>query len=209
MKAYHTLVTGDSGGGKTTLMRELYHRPGVECRVVWVNHNSETGLGGHGNRDAETVDSLRGLRTSTARSVNYHVDDQEAGLERTVEFAVEYWEECGVPVQVMVDECDNVWPSKQDDASDNALKWALHEGRDRGLVVRMATQDPSDLKPYTPLKQCRYLVWVGEWSGWHEGFLNAHDWIPRSELPKNDYRYVVMNKRGDVVFEDRTDPDFG
>ena len=49
MQAYHTLVAGDSGGGKTTYLREAHDTyPGLS---IWIDH-SDDGVDGIGLRDA-------------------------------------------------------------------------------------------------------------------------------------------------------------
>lgn len=196
MRAEHALICGDSGGGKTTLMREMYQT--FEGVSIWINHNSERVPG----RSVSTVTELSnavegGTRRinfqgaaigaiQAARSVAYHVIDDR--------------------VQIIVDEAQNFLPDGSVDA-DNPLKQALHEDRSEGVRVVVATQDPSDLA-YTPIKQVQYISWVGGWSVFHDGFIRYFS-IPRDELPTAPYEFVVFDKRMNVQHRGKTKEKFG
>jgi hypothetical protein len=107
--------------------------------------------------------------------------------------AHDYHRQTGYPTQVIADEAQDGMLPDGDVEADNPVKRMLHEDRDKALKVQVATQDPQDLE-YTPLKQCRYWVWVGEWSTFHRGFINYFD-LPKSELPTEPYQVVVFDKR--------------
>ncbi|ELZ78105.1 hypothetical protein C455_10498 [Haloferax larsenii JCM 13917] len=120
--------------------------------------------------------------------------------------AHEYHEATGFPTQVVFDEAHNVLPDGEVE-SDNPVKKMLHEDRDKALKVVIATQDPSDLE-YTPIKQCKYWVWVGEWAVFHDGFLRYFS-IPRDDLPTEPYQYVVFDKRMNVLHRAETQEVYG
>lgn len=199
MKAYSTLVAGDTGGGKTTLMREMHDRfPGLS---VWVNHNGESNVAGVRARGAA---GIRGARRNT---VNLQTSDVNDGTRIAREVGREYFDRTGYPFQVVVDEAQNDALPDGSTVPDTPTRRGLHEDRDHGGKWVVATQDPSDLH-YTPLKQCRWFVWCGTPSAWHQGFLDY--WrIDRSVLPDDAYSFVVMDKNMEPVYRGETNPKYG
>jgi hypothetical protein len=204
MQAYHTMVGGDSGGGKTTYLRQAQAEyPGLS---IWINHAGADGLSGRDLEDAATVRTEREARRSDATRLNWVTDDPLKTAREARRVAHDYHETTGYPTQVIVDEAqDGVLPDGDVDA-DNPVKKMLHEDRDRALKVQVATQDPQDLE-YTPLKQCKYWVWVGEWSTFHRGFINYFD-LPKSELPTEPYQFVVFDKRMNVLHRGETSEEY-
>lgn len=197
MKAEHALVCGDSGGGKTTLMREMHQTfDGVS---IWINHNSERVPG----RSVSTVTELANAIEAGARRINLTTSDALAAVEaaRSVAYHV-----VDGRTQIVVDEAHNLLPDGSVDA-DNPLKQSLHEDRSEGVRVVVATQDPSDLA-YTPIKQVQYITWVGGWSVFHDGFIRYFS-IPRDELPTEAFEYVVFNKRMEVEYRGETEEQYG
>lgn len=197
MKAEHALVCGDSGGGKTTLMREMHQTfDGVS---IWINHNSERVPG----RSVSTVTELANAVEGGARRINLTATDALGAVEaaRSVAYHV-----VDGRTQIIVDEAHNLLPDGSVDA-DNSLKQSLHEDRSEGVRVVVATQDPSDLA-YTPIKQVQYITWVGGWSVFHDGFIRYFS-IPRDELPKAAFEYVVFNKRMEVEYRGETEEQYG
>ena len=200
MKAEHALVCGDSGGGKTTLMREMHATfDGVS---IWINHNSER------VEPAETVSTVGELAAAVERGVSridYQcgADDALAAVEAAR--SVAYHSHDG-RTQIIVDEAHNLLPDGSVDA-ENPLKQALHEDRGEGVRVVVATQDPSDLA-YTPIKQVQFITWVGGWSVFHDGFIRYFS-IPRDKLPTEAFEYVVFNKRMGVEYCGETQERFG
>jgi len=197
MRAEHALICGDSGGGKTTLMREMHQTfDGVS---IWINHNSERVPG----RSVSTVSELSNAIQSGTRRIDLTTTDALAAVEaaRSVAYHV-----VDGRTQIVVDEAHNLLPDGSVDA-DNSLKQALHEDRSEGVRVVVATQDPSDLA-YTPIKQVQYITWVGGWSVFHDGFIRYFS-IPRNELPTEAFEYVVFNKRMEVEYRGETEEQYG
>jgi hypothetical protein len=116
--------------------------------------------------------------------------------------AHDYHDETGFPTQVVADEAQDGMLADGDVEADTPIKRMLHEDRDEALKIQVATQDPQDLE-HTPLKQCKYWVWVGEWSTFHRGFLN-HFNLPREELPTEPYQVVVFDRRMNVLHRTET-----
>lgn len=200
MKAYHALITGDSGGGKTTLAREVHVE--ADWTSIWINHNAERVPDGRGHSSATTVQSPSQLREAVAggyTAINYRTTDATTAIQHAR--SIGYYE-TQRPVQIIVDECQSIMPDGCDE--ENVLKRCLHQDRDMGIRAVLLTQDPSDLD-YTPLKQVQFWAWCGPWSGFHDGFLNAHSWIDRSALPTQQYHYVVLNKRGKELYRGETE----
>jgi DNA helicase HerA-like ATPase len=206
MQAHHTLVTGDSGGGKSTLLREMqFNFNGLS---VWVNHDGADGLTGRGGRNATTVHSAAALRSASSPRINYRVskDSLTDALAAARETAIQYREDTGYPAQVILDECQTEADEKLEPS--HPLKRMLHEDRDKGVKTVLSTQDPSDLqKNYSMIKQCKLFAWVGEWSVFHDGFIRYFN-IPRDELPTEPYRYVVFDKRMRVQYRGETSEEY-
>jgi len=200
MKSHHALVAGDSGGGKTTLLRELHV---VNDPSIWINHNREDVPTGHQRDDATSVRSLPELKKAIAAgktTINYRVDNQKTGVRHARSIGYHRTDS----LQVIVDEAQNILPDNAE--SDNPLKQGMHEDRDEGIYYRVASQDPGDIDSGA-LKQCAYYVWVGEWATFHQGFFRYFN-VPTEELPTEPYRYVVLNKRMGVVYRGRTKQEF-
>lgn len=199
MKAYHTLVAGDTGGGKTTLMREMHDRfPGLS---IWVNHNGETNVAGVRASGVEAV------QNSTRNTVNLQVEDVNEGSRMARSVGRSYHEATGYPFQVIVDEAQTAALPDGSTVPDTPLRRGLHEDRDHGGKWVVATQDPSDLH-YTPIKQCRWFVWCGTPSAWHQGFLDY--WrIDKADLPDREYAFVVMDKNMEPVYRGETSKKYG
>lgn len=201
MKARHALIAGDSGGGKTTLLREIHVR---NSPSIWINHNSEDVPSGH--QEPETATSVRSLPeleeaiSDGYETINYRCDSQETGIQHARSVGYHRTD----TLQVIVDEAQNVLPTNAD--MDNALKQGMHEDRDAGIYYRIASQDPGDIDRGA-LKQCEYYVWCGEWATFHQGFFRYFN-VPTEELPTEPYKFVVLDKRMDVVFRGETKEEF-
>lgn len=103
-----------------------------------------------------------------------------------------YYERTGYPVQVIVDEAHRHLPDseKKSSAKNNTLAAMLHEDRDKGVKIVLASQDPTDFY-YPPLKQCKWLVWCGPPSTFHRGFRRYYS-IDVDDLPDERFQYVVI-----------------
>jgi hypothetical protein len=199
MKAHHTLVAGDSGGGKTTLMRELHDTfPGLS---IYLNHTGESAVAGKRAR------GLRAIQTADGNTINLRVSDAREGAEIAREAGRSYHEATGYPFQVIADEAQESLLPDGTNAPDTAVKRGLHQDRDHGGKWVVATQDPTDLH-YTPLKQVQHWVWVGPWSTFHEGFLRYFS-MPREKLPDEEFQFVKFDKQMNVVYRGETDPKYG
>jgi len=199
---YHTLVAGDSGGGKTTYLREAHDTyPGLS---IWIDHSDDgvDGITGRDIDDAATMWSEREARRSDATRLRWRCDNPLDAAASARAVANDYHQQTGYPTQVIADEAQDGMLADGDVEADNPLKKMLHEDRDNALKVQVATQDPQDLE-YTPLKQCKYWVWVGEWSTFHRGFINYFD-LPQSEPPTEPYEGVVFDKRMNVLHRTET-----
>ena len=194
MKALHTLVVGDTGTGKSTLLRQIAVE--TPATTIWIDH-----MGSEDDLRAPVARSVADLRTlARDRDVIRYVPtgtDDPALAARSIAH-----HEIDGPTQIVSDECQEVLT----DDSDNQIKQGLHTDRDRGIKWVLATQDPADL-PYTPIKQIRYYVWVGEPAMFMDGFLNYYG-FDRGDLPDQDFRYAVLDKSGAVIDRGETDPSY-
>jgi hypothetical protein len=206
MKAYHTLVTGDSGGGKSTLLAEMAAEfPGLTIiidPVVEPEDSPDQKFSGNNLRGARTVRSAAEARRSDAHIIHWVTDapDTAAGEARSI--AKAYRNATGYPAQIIVDEAQETGLAD----GEGPVKAGLHGDRDDAIKWVVATQDPSDLD-YTPLKQVQWWVWCGQVSKFQEGFLRWWG-MSRSDLPDRQYQYFVFNKQGDRVYEGETKKEF-
>jgi hypothetical protein len=199
MKAHHTLVAGDSGGGKTTLMRELHDTyPGLS---IWINHHDESNVAG------KRASGLRAIQTADRTTINLRVSDGVRGAEIAREACREYHEASGFPAQIIADEVQDGLLPDGSSPPDTPVKQGLHQDRDHAIKWVVASQDPSDLH-YTPLKQIQHWIWVGPWSTFHEGFLRYFS-IPRDDLPSEPYEWVKFDKRMTVTGRGTTKEKYG
>lgn len=207
MQAYHTGVFGDSGGGKTTLMREMNDRFGGPSIVVDVTMDGVSGF--DGVRVASVSDAAdavkRGQSWDSVRLI-WKVTPGDSAMregQKIRQFAHRLAEQSRSPVQIMIDEAQNVLGEGMvNNDGQNPYKAMLHEDRDKGLKVVLASQDPADLA-YGPLKQATRYVWVGRWSSFHEGFFRYFK-IDTDDLPDQPYNYVTLNRRMNVVERGQT-----
>ncbi|WP_058826721.1 ATP-binding protein [Haloferax sp. Q22] len=193
MDRYHVTVVGDSGSGKTTFLREMHDTfPGLS---IWIDDTDAGGISGRDLDDATTVYSAAEARRATASRIRWVCDDAMEVIEHVRAIAHNYHERTGYPVQVVVDEAHRHLPDSESESSAkvNTLAAMLHEDRDKGVKVVIASQDPQDFY-YPPVKQCKYLVWVGPPSTFHRGFIRYYNLkdLDGEGLPSERWEYVVI-----------------
>jgi len=196
MKAYHALVTGDTGYGKSTLLAEM--ADGFDGRTIIIDpsKDGDQKFTGH-NINARTVYNTSEVRRVRKPVAHLRMKD----VDTAASAAREIGHSATQPVQIIVDE------AQQSGLSDGEgpVKEGLHEDRDQAIKWVVATQDPRDLKGgdksegYNALKQTQYMFWVGPPSPYHRGFADYFQ-LPKGEFPTEPYRYVVFTK-GDTPFE--------
>lgn len=214
MKPEHVFVVGDSGTGKTTILRKAHRE--TEIMSVYLNPGGdETDVAGYqaagydslltGVGHYERFDEVK-LNFTGKKTLMEQAEVARTFAEDMYDTAAEADDFSGV--QIVIDECHRVVKDDSTDADDNPGKWILKEGRGKGVKGIFATQTPEPVD-YQALKAgARWWAWVGEPMGLHEGFLDYHSWIPEEKLPVEDYNYVVLNKKGQVVWKDHTDEDY-
>jgi len=194
MKAYHTLVTGDSGHGKSTLLAEMAAKFDGRTIIVDPSQGGERKFTGHNIPDTETVRSVRQVPRSRKRVVHVRTDD----VDTAAKTARKIGHEIDSPLQIILDE------AQQSGLADGEgpVKEGLHEDRDQAIKWVIATQDPRDLKGgqksegYNALKQVQFMVWCGPPMPFHRGFADYFS-MPRDQFPTKTYEYVVFAKGGD------------
>jgi hypothetical protein len=170
--ADHLAVSGPSGGGKTTLLREIHDRFDGASIFLTTKGNERT---------AEKEGEARQRKSSCS-----YPDD--------IRKARRWARDQNIPVQVIVDEAHNA-PSFQ--SGEGPLSAGIREDRSRGIRYVVATQNPqafnNDRDGYGLIQQCDYWVFVGPAKDWHVGFFRANNMSGlEEELPTTDYRYVVI-----------------
>lgn len=208
MNAKHTLVTGSSGGGKTTYCREM-HATASSCSVFLTTKSHESNVRGRAVAGRRALNSAvkPATRPSDVKCKWYGARYPEA--TRTVRaWAHDVAEHRGWPVQVIVDECQETPLNK----SEGALKRGLHQDRDRGIKWVPTTQSPQDLKEdrgYKGINQCNYIVWCGPAKTFHSGFIQYYNLD--GVLPEEEYEYHVIepSRPPQVVHEGRTKRKYG
>lgn len=190
MKAYHLLVTGSSGGGKTTYLREV-HATADCCSLFLTPKSHESNVAGNkvAGRKGLSTSVTRASRPSDVRCKWLGASYPESA-QTAREWAHAIREQKGWPVQIIVDECQQA--EEMTSANRGPIRSGLHEDRDRGIKWVLSTQDPQDLqKSYSSIKQCRYIVWCGPVKTFHKGFLEYYN-IDPSLLPEREYKYVTI-----------------
>jgi len=209
MKAYHCLVTGSSGGGKTTWLRQM-HATTKAASVFMTAKKRESNVAG------TPVNSRRGLNTAVRRAsrgsdvrCKWFGASYPQDAETVREWAHDVHEHRDWPVQIIVDECQND-PGMDGSTSETggAIRKGLHEDRDMAIKWVVCTQDPQDLD-YPPLKQCRTFVWCGPAKTWHKGFLVYYN-LEELDLPQREYQVAEIDPSlpPEVVWRGETNPTY-
>lgn len=188
MKAYHALVTGSSGGGKTTYLREIQDTVDA-CSLYLTSKDHESGVAGTrvAGRTALNTAVSRASQATDVRCKWYGAD-YDGSIRIAREWAHDVREHMGWPTQIIVDEAQDSGLAD----GDGPLVQGLHEDRDRGIKWVPATQDPQDLRDgYGAIKQCRHIVWCGPPNSFHKGFLSYYDLVS-VDLPTEPYHYAVI-----------------
>lgn len=198
MRAFHTAVVGDSGEGKTTLLREIHDN--FDGYSVWIDHDGVEGIDGRQGEGYVTVDSVRGLKAAQGTRIRFRCDGPKEAVANVREHLRGVYERTGYPVQVIVDEAQNAMPEGEDHDSGNQLAAMLHEDRDKGVKVVVGSQDPQDLAR-GPVKQCRYMVWVGVPHPNHKGFARYYNLLSL-DMPEERFKYVVWEKGPNFEYQE-------
>lgn len=218
MQEKHVVVVGPSGGGKSTNCRERHSKhDGVS---VWLNHEKPPADGIEGVR----VDSFEGMVaavracSSVAEVRNLRIDyrptvDAKTAAEKCKMFGVMVSEHFDnqVSTQITIDEAHHLMPDSDGagNPKENPVAWLLAQGRGHNIKAVIASQDPMQLH-YSPLKNAKYIVWVGEGRTWHRGFFSYFG-LRNVSLPSQEHRYVVLKPTDPpkVVYRGETDPTYG
>lgn len=190
-QAYHTLIAGSSGGGKSTLARQAHAEfRGPSAFLTTKSRGRESGVQGHevSGRKALDTATKQADRWERLRVKWYNASYPEAthAVRRWAHDVADY---SGYPVQVIVDECQETPLSD----SEGALKEGLHQDRDVPIKWVPVTQSPQDLKEsrgYAGINQCQYITWVGPAMTFHKGFIEYYSL--KGKLPREKYRYHVV-----------------
>jgi hypothetical protein len=164
-QAVHALVAGSSGGGKTTLLREMH----------------DTFSGPSIFLTSKPTDPLKDNPPSSIVKTSAVYDDDITKARR--------WalERPGA-VQIIVDE---VQFSGLADGG-GPIARGLHEDRDRGIKWVLATQSPQDLRDgYTSLQQVQSIYWVGPAKTFHEGFFRYYR-LTDIDFPEKPFTYIKI-----------------
>jgi len=188
MQAHHVLITGSSGGGKTTYAREM-HATYNGASIYVTSKDTESNVTGRKAGSRQTLNTaVRDASRASDVRVKWFGATYDKDLRTIRDWAHDIHTHLGWSTQIIVDEAQN------SGLRDNTgpVKHGLHEDRDKRIKWVPVTQDPQDMKKgYSALKQCRYIVWVGEPNSFHKGFLSYYN-LQDVQLPTKPYQFVVV-----------------
>lgn len=165
-QATHCLVTGSSGGGKSTLLREMHDTFSGISVFLTVKSN-------------ERKAAHEPPRRITESSCSY-----DGAIARTRQWAKERPER----VQIIVDECQQSGLAN----GEGPLVDGLHEDREDNIKWVPCTQSPQSLSDgYTALQQCESIYWVGTAKTFHDGFFRYYS-LQDIDFPQEPYSYVKI-----------------
>lgn len=204
-KTHHTAICGPSDGGKSTRMRE--HHETFDGVSIVVNHGDESKIVGYRARGPQAMATgVDQFEDWSDVRINLITNDPLEGVELAIRFAIDVWDTAGVPVQIILDEAHNAFPSDVGETpQENPVIWALDEGRDKGIKIVLVTQNPKNM-PYKKLDSVKYWVWVGEWSNPMEGFLKYYGFL--EDIPGEQFHVTVFDRTGEVLEQTTTDKDY-
>lgn len=198
MRAEHAVIGGASDGGKTTLLREGHFE--FDGQSIWVNHTAGAkdafteGVSGYHCRGRKSMHTGVGEFDDWSDvCLNLRCTDVREGTELAVEHAVDTWDTAGVPTQIIVDESHHLLSEDVDGDRSNPANWALAEGRDRGVKLIVATQNPKALD-YTELPNARYWVWVGEYTTRQKAWFRHNEFPIDTLREQARFEYRVFNR---------------
>jgi hypothetical protein len=189
MQAKHIFVTGSSGGGKTTYLRELHAT--ADAASIFLSTKRESNVSG---QQASGRKALTSVVRDASRPADVRVKWLGARYPEAIQIAREWAhavrERKGWPVQVIVDEVQNA--PEMTSKERGPIRGGLHEDRSKGVKWIVSTQDPQDVRPaYSAIKQVKYIVWCGPPNSFHKGFLTYYNLSP-DVLPDKPYQYHVI-----------------
>lgn len=205
-------MVGPTDSGKTTLLREGHETfDGVS---VWCNHR-----GGPNTEYTRDVAGYRAqgrqaMNTGVSRydewtdvRINLRIDDPERCVRTAVAFARDVWDTVGVPVMLVCDEVQHLIPTDAD-PSENIGLWCYGEGREHGIKFVGATQSPGKVNYKSDMGDARYWAFVGEQAKSSAGFRQYYG-VPDEAMPSERFRYAVLSRSMQVLYEGTTDPAYG
>ena len=214
MQAKHLLITGSSGGGKTTKMHEnhLKHK-GISIWVNWEHPKPNV----EGIKCYSMEDMVNVIKESKdLMDIKINFITNKPPLEAPQDaidlgwYIGEYFDS-KIPTQIIVDEAQEALPDNEKESaqsSGNPIAKGLHQGRDMNIKIVLGTQDPQDLF-YTPIKQIKHLIWCGETKVFHEGFLRYFG-MTDLDMPKEQYEYIVVKPSSPpkIIYRGTTDSQY-
>lgn len=175
----HALITGKSGSGKSTALRQFHNeseRVSIAVDPMRVFENGAT---------CESLPEIRDALAQGYRRVIWipSYDDEEARetFHNLLNFLFELSENTpNTEYQLIVDEAHRYGPARKNSAP---LVKAIKEFRNHGGVVFAATQEP-ELIHKSLLRQGGYLIWCGTVPPWGRDYLEERH-VDVDEINKN------------------------
>lgn len=203
MRSEHVAIVGRTDVGKTPLLREMHER--INGMSIFVDKPGEitSGFGGVKAAKLETAREKIEERYDHFKNARLHLNgaDMHKTAWNAIEIGREVYRETHVPFQIIIDESQNIFTQRgYEGPQENPVGKLLHEGKNMGGKVVIATQDPMEW-PSSPLRQVRWFCWVGSPAGSQGSWLdhNIANWIPENHLPGSGtgesvrFKYTVFD----------------